>query len=568
MAMASCRKDNNDYSFYNKGFVKIDKSSVSLRSGETVRVIPTFYSEEVRNRGFKWVADDPTVISVVENEDHSVTLIAQAEGRTTVKIVANNNEISASCEVIVSNQDGIVRILGIGNSFTEDATQNYLHELATAAGKQAIVAHLFISGASLEDHLYNATNNQAKYEYRKIDENGVYTNVTGKTIAEVVAGERWDFISFQEQSGRSGIYNYYQQSLPNLMAYVKNLTTNPSVAFMMHQTWAYAQNSDNAGFANYGKNQMTMYNAIVGAVSQAAILVNIQKVIPVGTAIQNGRTSRVGDNFNRDGYHLDLGIGRFTAACTWFEEIFGSNVVNNPYKPIELTDLQAEIAKHAAHFAILKPGEVTEMVDYQQPDTEGGLLIKPINVDFGGWCDNESLKTWNEFKSFTGGSMDKLIDNEGGITGVGITVSKRFKAVSWTGGGNPTISGWTFPHYSVVFDGFFGTTTDEGSSELIVTGLNKDQAINISIYGSYFGTAFDAGPQSTVSDNRETSYTVKGATEQTVSINASNNLTNVGQVNNIKANSDGKIVITIKKGSNNDTANGAYYLNSLRMAPN
>lgn len=37
-------------------------------------------------------------------------------------------------------------------------------------------------------------------------------------------------------------------------------------------------------------------------------------IIPTGTAIQNARTSFVGDHMNRDGYHLDLKIGRYTAA--------------------------------------------------------------------------------------------------------------------------------------------------------------------------------------------------------------------------------------------------------------
>lgn len=565
LVLCACQKDNRDYTFYNKGNVKINRSSASLRTGESVTITPSFYSDEVRDRGFKWISDDPGIAEIVQHEDLSVTVTARAEGSTRVRIVADNNEISAACEVVVSNADGIIRILGIGNSFTEDATQNFLHELATAAGHRVIVAHLFIGGASLEDHLSNATNNQAQYEYRKIDENGVYTNTTGKTIAEVVAGERWDFISFQEQSSRSGILSYYSQSLPGLVSYVKDLATNPSVTYMLHQTWAYAQNSDNAGFANYGNNQMTMYNAIVDVVSQAAAMVNISKIIPAGTAIQNGRTSIIGDNFCRDGYHLDLGIGRFTAACAWFGEIFGGNLVNNPFKPGALTDYQAEIAKHAAYFAVQQPTAVTEMVDYQQ--NENPVLANPVYVDFGGWCDAESLKTWNEFQHFTGGNLENLKDNLGAITTISVTVTKRFKAVSWTGGGNPTITGWTVPHYSVVFDGFYGTTTDEGTSELVISGLNADQEIDLSVFGSYFGTSYDAGPQVPVTDNRETSYTVKGATEQTVTINASNNLTNVVQVNKMKADGSGKIIITIQKGSNNNTPNGVYYLNALRIAP-
>ena len=80
------------------------------------------------------------------------------------------------------------------------------------------------------------------------------------------------------------------------------------------------------GFKNYDQNQMKMYTSIVNAVKKAANLVGIKKIIPSGTAIQNARTSFIGDHMNRDGYHLDLTIGRYTAACTWFEALTHQNV--------------------------------------------------------------------------------------------------------------------------------------------------------------------------------------------------------------------------------------------------
>ncbi len=49
-------------------------------------------------------------------------------------------------------------------------------------------------------------------------------------------------------------------------------------------------------------------------------------VIPAGTAIQNARTSSQGDTYTRDGYHLEQTYGRFTAACVWFEKLFGKDV--------------------------------------------------------------------------------------------------------------------------------------------------------------------------------------------------------------------------------------------------
>ncbi len=66
-----------------------------------------------------------------------------------------------------------------------------------------------------------------------------------------------------------------------------------------------------------------MYQAIADAVKKAAKVNKIKIVIPSGTAIQNARTSFIGDHLNRDGYHLDVKIGRYTAACT------GSNASSN-----------------------------------------------------------------------------------------------------------------------------------------------------------------------------------------------------------------------------------------------
>jgi hypothetical protein len=134
---------------------------------------------------------------------------------------------------------------------------------------------------------------------------------------------------------------------------------------MLHQTWAYAQNSTHDGFNNYSRDQLTMYAAITDATHRVKENVpDISFIIPSGTAVQNGRTSAVGDNFCRDGYHLDLQIGRYTAACTWFEKITGVNVVGNKAVPSGLDDFQRRVAQNAAHLAVLEPEEVSLMNEF------------------------------------------------------------------------------------------------------------------------------------------------------------------------------------------------------------
>ena len=104
-----------------------------------------------------------------------------------------------------------------------------------------------------------------------------------------------------------------------------------------------------------------MYQAIADAVKKAAKVNKIKIVIPSGTAIQNARTSFIGDHLNRDGYHLDVKIGRYTAACTWFERIFKHNVVGNPYAPEGLDEARKAVAQKAAHASVKHPYKVTEL---------------------------------------------------------------------------------------------------------------------------------------------------------------------------------------------------------------
>ena len=257
--------------------------------------------------------------------------------------------------------DRVIKILAIGNSFSADAVEQYLYELADAADISVIIGNLYIGGAPLSRHLENANKGATAYSYRKITPDGEKAVMKNTSLATALADEEWDYISFQQASSFSGQFATFEESLPPLFKYVTEQVTNPDTKYILHQTWAYAQNSTHKGFSNYDRNQMTMYKAIVDAVNKAKKLVDIDFIVPAGTAIQNGRTSEVGDNFTRDGYHLDLNIGRYTAACTWFEAIFKKSVVGNPYKPESLTPKQAQIAQKAAHLAVKRPNKVSRV---------------------------------------------------------------------------------------------------------------------------------------------------------------------------------------------------------------
>lgn len=252
--------------------------------------------------------------------------------------------------------DKVIKVLAIGNSFSQDAVETYLHELAEAAGVKMIVGNLYIGGAPLTLHVENIRGDKPKYSYRKIGVDGKKVTTPDTKISEALVDEDWDFISLQQVSGFSGIYSSYEESLPELYNYVLEHVNNPKeLKIVLHQTWAYQGDSDHTNFSKYDKNQETMYAAISETSEKVMKLVDFDRIVPAGTAIQNGRSSFIGDHFTRDGYHLEVNYGRFTAACAWYEALLGKDVRENTYIPPSVKKIEAEIAKEAAHQAVLQP---------------------------------------------------------------------------------------------------------------------------------------------------------------------------------------------------------------------
>ena len=253
-----------------------------------------------------------------------------------------------------------LRVLAIGNSFSEDAVEQYLHELAEASGKKILIGNLYIGGAPLSLHWENIQGNKNAYSYRKIAVDGNKTTTDKVSILTALQNERWDYVSIQQASPLSGKFDTYIEPLTGIKHFLDSVN-DPDVKYIWHQTWAYAPNSTHAGFANYGKNQQVMYKGIVKASAKAKKLFSFDLLVPSGTAIQNARTTFLGDNLTRDGYHLNLQIGRFIAACTWFESLFGEEAPTERYHPENVSPEAAEVAKQAAHAAVRKPFKLTKI---------------------------------------------------------------------------------------------------------------------------------------------------------------------------------------------------------------
>lgn len=215
-----------------------------------------------------------------------------------------------------------VKILAIGNSFSIDAMEYLWHILRAGGVESVTLGNLFIGGCPVSLHAENIRNDAHTYIYFK-NTDGIWQQTPEASLADGLADEEWDIITLHQASHDSGLPETYVRQ-GEVIDYVTTHKRNPNADMYWHMTWAYQGNSDHWAFPRYGCAQAAMYNAILQAV-KAQIQPNpaYAGVIPVGIAIQNLRATSVGDTLTRDGFHLSLDHGRYTAALTWAQTLAG-----------------------------------------------------------------------------------------------------------------------------------------------------------------------------------------------------------------------------------------------------
>lgn len=533
-------------------------ASITAYTQSTVTITPDFNLVDMPTQNYTWTAEPADIVSLeVDPETYEVTIQGLQVGTTELTISSDDGQVVGTTTVTVEDEnDGVLKVLAIGNSFSEDAIEYYLYGLAKAAGKDIVIGNLYIGGAELALHVENANNNAEVYSYRKINKSGTKTTTENVSIATAVADENWDYISFQQVSQNSGLYDTFTETLPALYDYVSQQNDNEYTKYLLHQTWAYAQNSTHSGFVNYDNDQMTMYEAIVNAYNQAEALIPTYEIVPSGTAIQNARTSYLGDNFNRDGYHLNE-IGRYTAASTWFEILFNESVVGNFYVPDGFVDVDVEIAQNAAHEAVQNPDEVTELTDYQSAGGSG-VIENDVYIDF---ATSSNSTGWNGMTSFLEDATIpnlKYQDNE--FTGIEMMITSRFNGQN-TNGETETNTDFNMPA-EVSGNSFYGNSKGVWAGILVekgvikLSGFTSDTAYDFCFFGSR-----------TATDNRETQYTVIGDSTDSASLNAASNTDELACVSGIKPDADGVITIEVTAGPNNTNGTGFFYINAMRISP-
>ena len=317
-----------------------------------------------------------------EAESSAAATESSAEtGSHTVAEETSGTETEAQPDVPAVPEKSSLKILAIGNSFSVDAME-YVYQIAKQVGyEEVVLGNLYIGGCSLQTHASNLKSKSKPYTYYYND-SGKWQTVGNADISDVIGAAEWDYVSLQQVSGYSGVASSYEPYLTQLINYVKE--NAPQAEIFWHMTWAYPEGSDYSSFRTYGYDQARMYDSIISAVQEKIVgREEISFVIPVGTAVQNVRTSYFGDNLSRDNLHLSYDVGRYIASMTWVKQISGADIDGVTYIPSgAVTPRLLSTIKEAVNNAYAHPFEITEASD-KRVATPGELLaslgIDPAN---------------------------------------------------------------------------------------------------------------------------------------------------------------------------------------------
>lgn len=265
-----------------------------------------------------------------------------------------------------NDPDGL-KILCIGNSYSKDTT-NFVPEILMDLGICNFkVGHLYIANCSVNRHYANLVEDATivpdigvqNYQYR-LHDGTKWTSKSDHPSKDAIQSDDWDFIVIQHMS--KGILEPEKEEVKYYEKLVKEVKKyQPDATYVWNMTWAGSESyTHNAQMQKYEQivSNTPLYYAAGGEVS----FFN-----PVGTAIQNARSSYLGDTMNRDGAHLSYGVGCYTAGLTFVGSITGLDISKVEWRPTEdtstsdpTTEDEQKIAIESAMNALKTPLAVTE----------------------------------------------------------------------------------------------------------------------------------------------------------------------------------------------------------------
>jgi len=338
-----------------------DTARVVNPRGETISVAFTSNDDVTVSPSASWITvkdvkDGAQELEIAVNDTGSPR---EGEVVFAAKSDANVKDVVVIRQNAANVDPNAIHILSIGNDFST-ASLVYLPKVLQNLGYTTInVVDVNFDNNDIETIAADVANKEKEFActYAK---DGVME--TADTCAAVLlAGREWDYVVIQQTENKAADAASYA-ALDALIDSIRTICPFSPIAFDM-------------GYAYKGEAED--YEAIADVMA-TTISANkkISKIIPVGTTIQNMRTSFMGDNMTgSNGKDLSVNIGRPLAAYTWAKVLSGKSIDSITYVPDDLNDkgdanrfqyesyyLPAMI--EAVNNAVATPYKVTETKTY------------------------------------------------------------------------------------------------------------------------------------------------------------------------------------------------------------
>ena len=215
-----------------------------------------------------------------------------------------------------------LRVLVLGNSYSTDGLA-YMSELVKGAElnqTQFCIYNGVISGGGISEWSDVCSSNQRKAFERKAGVMSMYSS--GKVID--VIRQDWDVIAIMQSSDKSYSWTNFEGHIGRFIELLRQNCTNPNMRLVYVLPWGHTRD--------------TAPKELAGNLECAQKLVKDYglDIIPVGVAVQNARNTCLCNEtyLTRDNWHLCHGVGRYVAACTWYEALLAPlskvGILGNP----------------------------------------------------------------------------------------------------------------------------------------------------------------------------------------------------------------------------------------------
>ena len=300
-------------------------------------------------------------------------------------------------------EDGEFKILLIGNSFSEDASNagmpnsQMLDILQAMLGEDVsvTVGLCYSGGKGLNWHATQSEQGNKSYSLRVIGtETGKWKSYGSYTSANALTFTDWDVVSLQyyeinTATGKEGNaypdqvdpkFDDLKSATEFMLDYVDGYAPQTATYFYMHWARAYKPNL-NESLATY--NKMAAFFPVVMDYSGPETNRRFETIIPVGLAVQNARTTYLSTlaynitayadknlNLNtdaqiglqRDTGHLSYNIGRYLAALTFAEFVIPEALRAEGYVLPEIRVTES-IGKLPSEYSVIVQKAVRAAVD-------------------------------------------------------------------------------------------------------------------------------------------------------------------------------------------------------------